>query len=362
MRRPGDAEAAQAVKANRDCAVASAERHEEVHPQAGQGRQLRGADRAIRQFEEARFRFRQRAGEELAFGPIELEREGEIWRRSQASGGTRARRRRIGQRRGVGGRGLGAAACNEVQLGEPLALLARADERGPAVKLADDLEDASSAASDGASAVSRRPMARCAAARSASGISAYAASRTRSCGNGMPPPAATEPGLHRRSRGRRARILAPAFDEGEGGDRRTGAETGQPLQDGPGRVGQTAQLAEHEIRDIVGVAFGAYPLEVPSPASRVTIEHEQPFLGQCGQKLDREERISGGLLMHKPGERRARPDCRASATIRLTSPSRSGFKTISRTRPPACADRRQPPYQGMRGRDLVIPIGADRRR
>ena len=70
MRRPGDAEAAQALEANRDGAIASAEGHEEVYPQAGEGRQLGRADRAVRQFGEARFRFRQRAGEELAFGPI----------------------------------------------------------------------------------------------------------------------------------------------------------------------------------------------------------------------------------------------------------------------------------------------------
>ena len=134
---------AQALKADRDCAIASAEGHEEVHPQPGKGRQLGRAGRAIRQFGEARFRFRQRAGEELAFGPIELEREGEIMTalprvaRQQGRAGDE-----VGQRRGVGGRGLGAPARNQVQLGEPLALVARADERGPAIELADDLEDA----------------------------------------------------------------------------------------------------------------------------------------------------------------------------------------------------------------------------
>ena len=111
-----------------------------------------------------------------------------------------------------------------------------------------------------------------------------------------------EPGPHRRPKGGVQGILGPALDKGQGRDRRTGAETGQPLQDGSGRGGQAAQLAQHEIRDIVGVAFGAYPLEVPSPASRITIEYEQPFLGQCGQKLDGEERIPGSLLMHKPGQ------------------------------------------------------------
>ena len=113
MRRPNDAEVAQALKANRDCAIASAEGHENVYPQPGKGHQLGRAYRAVRQFAEARFRFRQRAGEELAFGPIEREGEGEIMTvlprvaRQQGRAGDE-----IGQRRGVGGRGLGASARN----------------------------------------------------------------------------------------------------------------------------------------------------------------------------------------------------------------------------------------------------------
>ena len=78
MRRPGDAEAAQTLEADRHGAIASTECHEEIDLQPGEGRQLGVAGGAVRQFGEARFRFRQRAGEELAFGPIELERESEI--------------------------------------------------------------------------------------------------------------------------------------------------------------------------------------------------------------------------------------------------------------------------------------------
>ena len=70
--------AAQVLEADLDGAVASAEGRVEVDAQAGDGRQLDGARRAVRQFGEARFRCRQRAGQELAFGPVDLERESEL--------------------------------------------------------------------------------------------------------------------------------------------------------------------------------------------------------------------------------------------------------------------------------------------
>ena len=72
MRRPGDAEAAQTLEADGHGAIASTKRHEEIDLHPGEGRQFGVAGRAVRQFREARFRLRQRAGEELAFGLIEL--------------------------------------------------------------------------------------------------------------------------------------------------------------------------------------------------------------------------------------------------------------------------------------------------
>ena len=130
MRRPGDADTAQVVEADRDGAIASAEGHEEIHLQPSDGGQVGEADGAACQFGEARLGFRQRASEELAFGPVQLEREGElvpalpgVVRQQGRPGGE------IGQRRRVGRRGLGAPAGDQIQLGEPLALLARGDQR-----------------------------------------------------------------------------------------------------------------------------------------------------------------------------------------------------------------------------------------
>ena len=47
----------------------------------------------------------------------------------------------IGERRGVGGRRLGALARDQVELGQLLALVARGDQGGAAIELIDDLED-----------------------------------------------------------------------------------------------------------------------------------------------------------------------------------------------------------------------------
>ena len=53
----------------------------------------------------------------------------------------RATGREVGQRRGIGGRILGALARDQVELRELLALVLRCDQRDTAVELIDDLED-----------------------------------------------------------------------------------------------------------------------------------------------------------------------------------------------------------------------------
>ena len=142
MRRPIDADAAEVVEAGRDGAVASAEGHEEVHPQPGDGGQVREAGGAACQFGEARLRFRQRAREELAFGPLQLEREGELvpaLPRPPATGPHRRRDSSAPRRR----RSTPWRACpRSVELGQLLALLARGDQGRATVELTDDLEDA----------------------------------------------------------------------------------------------------------------------------------------------------------------------------------------------------------------------------
>ena len=131
------------VEAYLDGAVAPAEGREEVHPQAGDGGEVDEAVRRGRTAVASRSSAAANvAGQELALGPVELEREGElvpplqrILRQQRATGSE------IGQRRGIGGRRLGALARDQVELGHLLALLRRRDQRGAAVELIDDLED-----------------------------------------------------------------------------------------------------------------------------------------------------------------------------------------------------------------------------
>ena len=70
--------------------------------------------------------------------------------------------------------------------------------------------------------------------------------------------------------------------------------------------------------------LSVYPLarmrvEVPAPARRAMIEREQPLLGQRGKKLDREERIAGGLLVHQlaPAGRHAPARSAAQSAMQL---------------------------------------------
>jgi hypothetical protein len=43
---------------------------------------------------------------------------------------------------------------------------------------------------------------------------------------------------------------------------------------------QAAQLRDHKVRHIVGVALGVEAIEIPVPAHRIMIEAEQPLFGQ----------------------------------------------------------------------------------
>jgi hypothetical protein len=76
-------------------------------------------------------------------------------------------------------------------------------------------------------------------------------------------------------------------------------------------VGQTVQLAEQQIDDVVGVALGANALQIPRPGAVPCNKLKELLLAKGRQELDREKRVS--------------------ATNSLTSGSETGGRTISRT-------------------------------
>ena len=228
MRRPVDAKSAQAVQTDFDGVIASAKGHEQVHPQAGHARHLRRSTGAACEIGEARFRVSERTREKFAFGPVELEREGEImtmfpsvcWQQRAAGG-------EIAQRRQVRSRVLGAPACNQVQLGKPLALPARADERAPAVELSDDLEHA---------LLDRTPRDLCCEPPANGKVHRSSLALRNQCIRRFPHAVVQKPvdailsqqdaRSHRRPKGRVHVIFGLVLNERQGGGRRSAAEAG----------------------------------------------------------------------------------------------------------------------------------------
>jgi hypothetical protein len=72
VRRPRVADVAQIVEGRLDGAIAPIRSYEELHPQPGDGGQIGKSSGTASQFGQARLRFRQCAGQELALGAVEL--------------------------------------------------------------------------------------------------------------------------------------------------------------------------------------------------------------------------------------------------------------------------------------------------
>ena len=98
-------------------------------------------------------------------------------------------------------------------------------------------------------------------------------------------------------------LLRILEDHGQEGKLRAVAQTGELLQGLLGLDRQAAQLADHEVDDVVRVPLGVNATQVPGPARRAMIEREQSFLGQRRKKLNRKERIAGRLLVHQLRQR-----------------------------------------------------------
>ena len=102
MRRPLDAEMPEEIETDRDRAAALIEGHIQIHAQRRDGRSLDRICGVSRKRFQALLRFRQRTGQELAFGPIQFQREGEfapahpaILRQQRGTGGEIVQRREV---------------------------------------------------------------------------------------------------------------------------------------------------------------------------------------------------------------------------------------------------------------------------
>ncbi len=94
-------------------------------------------------------------------------------------------------------------------------------------------------------------------------------------------------------------LLCFPVNQGQDGDLGDIAQAGELYQGILGGSGEPLQLSGHEIHHVVGVALGANVIDVPAPGGCDGVEREQTLFGQCREKLDREERIAAGLLVHQ---------------------------------------------------------------
>ena len=170
-----------------------------------------------------------------------------------------------------------------------------------------------------------------------------------------------QPGPHRSPKYRVHRFFTFAPDHGQGANRRAVAETGQHAHGRLCRGGQAPQLAQHEIRDVVGIAFGPYSLEVPIPARLRTIEPKQTFVRQRAEELKGEERIARGVLVHQPRKRQHTIGPAVQSVgehpAHIFEPERCQRDFVHS--PAGLPDRSQPTDQWVRRRDLVVAICAN---
>jgi hypothetical protein len=100
---------------------------------------------------------------------------------------------------------------------------------------------------------------------------------------------------------------------------------------------------------------------VPSPGRLARIKLQKTFFCQSGKELDCEERIAGGLLMHKPYERfqplRVLVKTLGDEPTQISAGQRAKYD-ISHDRS-LLADQVQHPHKRMGRTHLVVPVCAD---
>ena len=245
------------------------------------------------------------AGQELAFGPVQLQVEVSSCRRSTSSGRS-------------------AAPAAKYLSAEAYAVEALA--RLPAIRLSSaSCSRSSLEVIKAAPRLSWLTMSKIASSRFSGGVCAASNLPIRRCAsralflrnrNRRPPghgrgrtgrrPAGARP-VPDRTAGHRAAwtsLLRCPEDDRKRRDVGDVAETGQLLQRVLRFGRQAGELSDHEVHDVVGVSLGVNAVEIPGPARRIMIEGEHSLFGERRDKLNGEERIAAGLLVHQLRQRR----------------------------------------------------------
>ena len=270
----------------------------------------------------------------------------------------------IGERRGVGGRGLGALARDQIELGQLLTFAGFGDQGRAAVELIDDFED-------GLFAFLRRGVHRQQPADPQMRRGAQVCRDQRI--GGFLDPVMGEPVDAFQAQDQ---LLPDGLPQSRmdllcsdvpGTMASVGMSATLPRQARSCSavwvsVGQAGQLADHKVHHIVGVPLGVNAIEIPAPARRVMVERSKPSSASADE-LNGEKRIAPRLLVHQLRKRRgaaatrsavhprstaAHPSCASGA--RLISCKRARFDQPGGT-PRACAsvdEQHRPRCRGRR--------------
>ncbi len=206
----------------------------------------------------------------------------------------------IGERRGIGGRGLGAFAGQQVQFGHALPFLPRLDHANAAIELVDDLEDpvrdrlgrqigsqdaANAQVGRGAQVRRDQRIGRFLNAVMEEGIGVFLlVHQARPLGF----PQQGVDCLRRQSE-----------DEAERGGIGGISQAGELGQGVLRLLGQAGELAHHQVHHIVGIALGMNAGYIPLPGPVAGVEAQQFLLGQSGQELASEEGVAAGLVQYQ---------------------------------------------------------------
>ena len=268
--------------------------------------------------------------------------------------------RQVPQRRGIGGRRLGAFAGNQVELGQLLTLVGRSTSVAPRLRWLMMSKIVSSRLSGG---VAPREDGRFAdeSPRAAPGGSA----------NRQPPARDRERTCIARKRSTSSRRPLPIAPRGrpppgpehdrERCDLGDVAETSKRPQRRPGLARQARQLADHEVNDIVGVALGLNAIEIPRPAMRSWSNASNSSSASACRNWITKNGLPPVFVMHQLRQWRgvARLATNASAVNCPIVIESSGAKLDLADLRPRGPDGVEFSDQRMRGVDLIVPIGAD---
>ena len=106
--------------------------------------------------------------------------------------------------------------------------------------------------------------------------------------------------------------------------------------------------------------FASMPARSNDQRPRVVVEGQQALVGEAVEKLDREERVAGGLFVHQRRERCGLVGVDAEGVGDERAEIRGGQRAQADLLGPAAgADRFELPHERVRGADFVVAVGAD---